>query len=277
MALLQFLKKELSCIYDECECRAVSRVLIEDLFNLKVIDFLSGNEHEFTEKEHRLLDEAICRLKNGEPVQYVTGVGRFGEFKFKVNSTVLIPRPETKELVDVISLENRGMSLRLLDIGTGSGCIAISLSCYNPEWYVEAWDISPGAVKTAIENAELNNVNVNFKCVDIFYADMPDNSFDVVVSNPPYIKPSEKSFMERNVLDYEPHMALFVPEDNPLLFYHEIALKCLKWLTEGGKLYFEINSMYHSEVEDMLSGIGYNHVETIIDYKGNYRFVKAIK
>lgn len=278
MTLLRFLRNELSSIYDERECSAVSRVIVEDLLGLKMTDVLMGKDLNLTVRDKEVLEKAISRLKKGEPVQHVIGFAWFGNLKFNVTSDTLIPRPETKELVDWIVEENKGKdSFRVLDIGTGSGCIAISLSSCNPEWKIEAWDISERAIEIAIGNAEMNGADVEFRCCDLFQTSVVKEKFDIIVSNPPYITPQEKSDMERHVLDYEPSLALFVPMDDPLLFYREIAEKGLDWINSRGKLYFEINRAYCPEVTDLLTGLGYTDVTPVRDYNGNYRFVRAVR
>lgn len=277
MVSLQDIGKKLSPVYSGGELRAVSRVLVEDLLGLRMTDFLVSGGVELSAPMQETLDKAIERLLAGEPVQHVIGYAWFCGNRFFVNSNVLVPRPETAELVEMITRENHGMSLRLLDIGTGSGCIAVSLARQNPEWQVDAWDISPEAVGTALQNATENRVNVDVRCVDLFAAELPQGSYDIIVSNPPYITPSEKADMEKLVLEYEPHLALFVPEDNPLLFYTRIAVKGQEWLTEGGKLYFEINRRFPAETVEMLETLGYRNVEAVKDCNDNFRFVKAVK
>lgn len=277
MVSLQDIGKKLSPVYSGGELRAVSRVLVEDLLGLRMTDFLVSGGVELSAAMQETLDKAIERLLAGEPVQHVIGYTWFCGNRFFVNSNVLVPRPETAELVEMITRENHGMSLRLLDIGTGSGCIAVSLARQNPEWQVDAWDISPEAVGMALQNATENRVNVDVRCVDLFAAELPRGSYDIIVSNPPYITPSEKADMEKLVLEHEPHLALFVPEDNPLLFYTRIAVKGQEWLAEGGKLYFEINRRFHAETVEMLETLGYRNVEAVKDCNDNFRFVKAVK
>lgn len=277
MVSLQDIGKKLSPVYSGGELRAVSRVLVEDLLGLRMTDFLVSGGVELAAGMQEAFDKAIERLLAGEPVQHVVGYTWFCGNRFFVNGNVLVPRPETAELVEMITCENGGMSLRLLDIGTGSGCIAVSLARQNPEWQVDAWDVSHEAVETALQNAAENRVNVDVRCVDLFAAELPQGSYDIIVSNPPYITPSEKADMERLVLEHEPHLALFVPENNPLLFYNRIAVKGLEWLAEGGKLYFEINRRFPAETVEMLETLGYRNVEAVKDCNDNFRFVKAVK
>lgn len=277
MVSLQDIRERLSPVYSGGELQGVVRVLVEDLLDMRMTDFFIPGKVQLSVQKEEMLDKAILRILAGEPVQYVTGFTWFCGNRFLVNENVLVPRPETSELVEMITSENNGMSLRLLDIGTGSGCIAVSLARRNPGWQVDAWDVSPMAVDMAKKNASLNNVVVGISHTDLFAAELPEGSYDIIVSNPPYIPPSEKKEMDSLVLEHEPHLALFVPEDNPLLFYNRIAVKGMEWLAEGGKLYFEINRRFHKETVGMLSGLGYRDVSAIKDYNDNYRFVKARK
>lgn len=277
MVSLQDIRDRLLPVYSGGELQGVVRVLVEDLLDMRMTDFLISGKVQLPVQKEEMLDKAISRLLAGEPVQHVTGFTWFCGNRFLVNENVLVPRPETSELVEMIASENCGMSLRLLDIGTGSGCIAVSLARLNPGWQVDAWDVSPLAVDMAKENASLNNVEVGINHTDLFAAELPEGSYDIIVSNPPYITPSEKKEMDSLVLEHEPHLALFVPEDNPLLFYNRIAVKGMEWLVEGGKLYFEINRRFHKETVGMLLGLGYRDVTAVKDYNGNYRFVKARK
>ena len=194
---------------------------------------------------------------------------------FKVSPSVLIPRPETEELVDWILSDNSQKGMRVLDIGTGSGCIPISLASDMDAPLVSAWDISEEALKVAVANAELNSVNVDFSRVDVLSDEIPDVKVDILVSNPPYITDSEKSEMERNVLDWEPGLALFVPDNDPLKFYRRIAEIGRDILDNNGLLYFEINRAYGKDTVDMLLGLGYRDVELRKDISGNDRMVKA--
>jgi release factor glutamine methyltransferase len=195
-----------------------------------------------------------------------------------VNESVLIPRPETEELVDWIRNENDlNKNLQILDIGTGSGCIAISLKHEFPFATVDAFDISNEALETARKNAAQNGLEVNFSEVDILNAPAFDKKWDIIVSNPPYVLENEKLQMHSNVLEYEPHLALFVPDNDPLLFYREIALFAKKQLNANGKLYFEINRAYGQATVDMLSELGFQHIELRKDISGNDRMVRGEK
>lgn len=223
------------------------------------------------------------RIAKGEPVQYVVGKAEFYGLTFHVGPGVLIPRPETEELVGAVELQN-AQAVRVVDIGTGSGCIAISLSKKFPNAKVEGWDISDDTLRIAKGNAERNESNVSFHKVDVLSVSPSEalslaegKRVDVIVSNPPYICDREKSDMERNVLDHEPHLALFVPDEDPLLFYRKIAELGVEILSTGGRLYFEINRAYGRETVLLLEGLGYSNVQLVQDQFGNDRMVCAIK
>ena len=224
--------------------------------------------------QEALLEDALKRLENGEPLQYVIGSTPFCGLTFKVDSRVLIPRPETAELVDWVA-KDAGSKGSLLDVGTGSGCIAVSLAHRLLGWKVQGWDISEGALEVARENSRLNGTEVEFRKVDILNASA-DSKFDVIVSNPPYVMESEKAQMEDTVLEYEPHLALFVQDTDPLLFYKAIAEFGHRTLNTGGKLYFEINPLLVEEMKAMLMGAGYRDVQVRNDIFGKPRMIKAI-
>lgn len=271
------IKKRLASQYSGRELNAVARLLAEDVLGLTMTDILLGRTDAITDDRKQELERVLSMMEKGEPVQYAIGFAFFCGLKFRVNHDTLIPRPETEELVNLILKENEIPELHCLDIGTGSGCIAISIADKRQSWIMEACDLSQGAVDTAKDNSLSNGTNVNIYQQDIFQADYPENSLDIIVSNPPYITPSEKEDMSEKVLDFEPHLALFVPQDDPLLFYRTIAGKGLKWLKEGGRLYFEINRAYAKEMTEMLAAMGYKDVMALKDYNGNYRFTKATK
>lgn len=247
-------------------------------------------DRKIDDTKSQLLAQYAQRLSQGEPVQYVLGYEYFMGEKFQVNPDVLIPRPETSELVDWI-VENYVEKSRetvekpvynILDIGTGSGCIAISLARLINNSTVFAFDISTGALKTAKANAEAQNIkNIQFCQVDILntensaYSHPDVDKFDVIVSNPPYVMNNEKKGMDKNVLEHEPHLALFVPDDDPLLFYRVIAKYGKSHLREGGKLYFEINQALGKETCQLLEDSGYSNVELRQDMFGKDRMVSA--
>ncbi len=271
-----YIRKELSGFYPDAEVSAMAKSLLTDVFHLSALDLYAGKDSDFSSENLRRLDDILCRLKSFEPLQYIVGETGFYGFSFLVSPSVLIPRPETAELIDWISSDFKGISgVRILDIGTGSGCISISLASVMEDAHVSAWDISGEALLVAGKNSELNGVNVSFSKVDVLGEDIPDMTVDVIVSNPPYIGESEKKDMEANVIDWEPGLALFVPDDKPLVFYERIAFLGLRLLGDNGKLYFEINQLYGLETVEMLHRMGYVNVELRKDMSGNDRMIKA--
>ena len=226
-------------------------------------------------KEMQDLDTILARLRNFEPIQYVQGIARFLERSYHVAPGVLIPRPETEELVEVM-LKEVPSGARILDIGTGSGCIAISLSKMLPDAKVTAWDISDTALRIARRNNEALQASVCFVQRDVLaYVPGSGERYDVIVSNPPYVTESEKQEMERNVLDWEPFSALFVPDNDPLLFYRRIAELGKGMLASGGRLYFEINRAFGEATATMLRAQGYTNLRVLKDISGNDRIVIA--
>ena len=273
------IKEALRGYYSDSEALALAKMLLVERFGFSSLELYGGKDKEVFKKDLDVLDEIIGRLKNHEPIQYILGVEQFGGLAFEVNDNVLIPRPETLELVEWIVDDfcDKG-SFRLLDIGTGSGCIAVSLAHRIKGAEVDAWDISEEALAVARRNAEKNEAKVSFKQTDVLKVTPSSMScYDVIVSNPPYITEKEKIGMEANVLDWEPGTALFVPDEDPLLFYRKIAELGSTALSDGGTLYFEINRMYGQDTLLMLKGMGYEHVELRKDLFGNDRMIKAIK
>lgn len=284
-AVLAFYLKQLSELYPPQEIDSMLNLVCEDGLNI------TNKETLFSESELLKLIAYCKKLKTGMPLQYVVGKTVFMDLTFIVNENVLIPRQETEELVYKIikeaspptPLHGRGEYetqmqdvLSILDIGTGSGCIPISLK-KNLVSEVYAIDISEDALKVAKQNALNNKVEVNFIQTDILNADenMFDKKFDVIVSNPPYVCESEKSEMHINVLNNEPHLALFVPNNDALIFYRKIAGLAKKWLKKNGYLYFEINRAFPEETRSLLAEEGYKEIEIIKDLNGNYRIAKA--
>lgn len=266
--------RQLSATYEEREAKAVARTVLEDMFGLTYTDIICGETERLTAADTMRLERAVRQLADGEPVQYVTGVAQFSGRTFHVRSGVLIPRPETEQLCSIVSekiTEAGDRHARVLDIGTGSGCVAITVALDNGESEVVAWDISDVALNVARDNAQRLGANVDFVRQDVL--DAPDDSvvWNVIVSNPPYICDSEKKDMEDNVLLHEPHLALFVPDDDPLLFYRSIARYAVGALKPGGWLLFEINAMYAKETESMLMGMGFEEIETRKDIFGKNR------
>ena len=266
-------------VYGEGEAQAIARLIYEVRYGLTLSDLLMGRDSSVPQDE---LEQIAIRLERQEPVQYILGQTEFCGRTFVVNKHVLIPRPETAELCQWIVLGNGLQGCKkILDIGTGSGCIAITLAAEMPEAEVTAWDISEEALKVAKENAKRTNVHVKFEQVDILH--LPSSilhltsAFDLIVSNPPYICNKERETMETNVLEHEPHTALFVPDDNPLLFYRAIAQYGQTALKEGGWLYFEINPLYAEPLQDMLSKMSYHDIEIKGDQYGKQRMIRAKK
>ena len=262
--------------YPDSEALALAKMLLVEAFGFSTLELYGGKDKEISGKRLDVLNEMIARLKKNEPIQYVIGAEVFCGWTFEVNENVLIPRPETQELVRWIETDWKSDApCRILDVGTGSGCIAISLSKLLEGAEVEAWDISEGALRVARRNADRNEAQVLFRRVDVLKACTEDCRYDVIVSNPPYIAESEKQDMEANVLEWEPHTALFVPDADPLLFYRRIAELGVSMLKEGGALYFEINRAYGEETVRMLEGLGYKQIELRKDNWGNDRMIKA--
>lgn len=272
--LIKQLRDELSPLYPQGEREALIRIVAMDLLKIGSTAFYLKDEITLDPTRQATLKNAIERLKKAEPIQYILGQTEFCDLTFNVNPSVLIPRPETSELVKWIVEENKKGQTNILDIGTGSGCIAISLAKMLPKAQVTAWDISPRAIETAESNNRLNGTKVTFVEQDIFTAS-EEATYDIIVSNPPYIKEVEKRNMQRNVLDWEPSIALFVPDNDPLLFYREIARKGVQLLKNGGKLYFEINREHGEDTCNMLAEYGYTNIELRKDFADNDRMIRA--
>lgn len=289
--------------YDDGEARAIARILIEELFGLSYTDIVCGATEQLSADDTLRLDTAVRRIEQGEPLQHVLGYADFCGNRFCVNGSVLIPRPETEWLVDegakLMSDGNtptdikKPKSKRILDIGTGSGCIAISLKLRLGDAYVEAWDISEEALRTAQDNADALKAEVVFRKRDALVSSAPTEQamdsinyseanilaapWDLIVSNPPYICDSERSAMDDNVLLHEPHTALFVPDDDPLRFYRAIARYALLTLNIGGSLLFECNTRYAEATGAMLSDMGFEEVTVSDDCFNLPRFVRGRK
>ena len=261
------------------ELRNITLMIWCDIFGRRATDIYLGKDNDLSPKELEELENIVDRLLQHEPIQYIRKEANFCGYTFGVEPGVLIPRPETEELVELIVRESAKKNPRILDIGTGSGCIAIALSLLLPEADVTAWDISEDALRIARKNNESLNGKVNFTKQDALAWEAGEESelYDIIVSNPPYITPSEKEEMERNVLDWEPELALFVPQNDPLLFYRKISQTGQTLLKPGGTLYFEINRAYASEMKAMLLELNYTGIEIIKDISGNHRIAKATK
>lgn len=267
---------ELTDGYGAGEARAIVRLVLEEQFAMPWTDVLCGAVDHMDEQQTSKLKSIIERLKQGEPVQYVIGKAEFYGREFHVEPGVLIPRPETEILIDEC-LHSPVEKKKVLDIGTGSGCIAVTMALECPEASVEAFDISTDALRIAAGNAQKLSADVTFRKVDILDTDKwPEAEYSMIISNPPYICNKERAQMERHVLEHEPELALFVPDETPLLFYEAIARFATRSLKKGGALLFEINRAYGKEVEEMMREKGFVNVETVKDQFGNDRIVKGL-
>lgn len=268
--------QELSGLYPETEIQSFFNILVEFKLHLSRIELALQHNFELNDDDFLFLQNVLSELKYQIPIQYIIGETEFYGLPFKVDKNVLIPRPETEELVDWIIQNHKNQhNIKILDIGSGSGCIAISLAKNLPKAKVSAIDISAEALNVAKNNAALNQVNVNFINSDILtIAKLPD-VFDIIVSNPPYVRELEKDQMQQNVLANEPHIALFVKNENPLLFYDKIAELAKNHLTENGVLYFEINQYLGNETVELLKTKGFKNIEVKKDIYGVDRMVKC--
>lgn len=267
---------------EEREARALAFVVLEDAFGLSRTDIYLGKDTAFSEDDTIRLKKILRRLEQGEPVQYVIGTAQFCDLTFRVTPDTLIPRPETEELVGwVASLLPSAAPCSVLDVGTGTGCIAISLAKQFPRAQVTAWDISEGALAVARQNAQANGVTVDFCRTDVLEvvnesaASAPSSDALYIVSNPPYICERERAEMEAHVLDYEPASALFVPDTDPLLFYR--ALARLGQQLKAAAVLVEINQAYGQETVEMFQSSGYSNVELRRDIYGKDRMIKAVR
>ena len=274
--------RKLAQVYDEGEAKAIARLAYEVRFGLTFTDLCLGKDTQLSADDQAQAAEICRRLLQQEPVQYVLGQAEFCGRTMMVNEHVLIPRPETEELCQwvVSEMSDERLEVRdfsILDIGTGSGCIAVTLAAALPQAEVTAWDISAEALQVARENARRSGVTVTFQQVDMLNTHHVPlaTQWELIVSNPPYICYKERAMMESNVLDHEPHTALFVPDDDPLLFYHAIAEYGQKALKVGGWLYFEINPLYADELTDMFCAMSYHDIETKEDQYGKQRMIRA--
>ena len=272
-----YIRQSLQDIYPPEEVKALSMLICCDMLGLDALDIYMGKDIILSVKEEQELESILARLHNFEPIQYILGEARFLGRTFRVTPGVLIPRPETEELVEMMLKELSPVS-RVLDVGTGSGCIAISLAKELPESQVTAWDVSGEALSIAAANSKALQASVRFEQRDVLtYEPCVADCYDVIVSNPPYVTEAEKQEMEHNVLDWEPSLALFVPDTDPLRFYRRIAVLGLEMLTSGGKLYFEINRAFGKDTVAMLCETGYRAVRLQKDISHNDRFVIAEK
>ncbi|MDB5158200.1 MAG: prmC [Mucilaginibacter sp.] len=275
-------KQGLAGIYDAQETEAITLMVLTEILKSSKATIKAFPENELTLTQQEGMDSILTQLKTGKPLQYALGYAEFYGLKFMVTPATLIPRPETEELVEwlIKSVSSRQWAVsNVLDIGTGSGCIAISLKKNLPATQVSAIDISPEALNIAKENALLNDVKVSFIQADILNlkSEIEISKFEIIVSNPPYVTLDDKKQMHTNVTDFEPHTALFVPEDDPLLFYRAIADFALTNLSENGLLFFEINESLGKETMELLADKGFKDIELRQDLSGRDRMIRAEK
>jgi len=277
--------KELNVLYPKQEIKNFFFMCCESFYNISRLQLALNTEISITKEEQTPIFDALHRLKQQQPIQYILGETEFYGLPFKVNKNTLIPRPETEELVSLIINDVTSSAVEkshsILDIGTGSGCIAISLAKNLPEVNISALDVSVKALKVAKENAVLNGVDVTFiedSILEICHSALDaESTFDIIVSNPPYVRNLEKEQMKDNVLNNEPHLALFVEDDSPLIFYKAIIGFAVNNLKPKGTLYFEINEYLGLEMINLLEGNGFENIELIKDMFGKDRIIKGVK
>lgn len=273
-----FIAGELKDIYPEPEVRSLTESVISYTLDTDRIAILRDPGRQPGNDQVSEIIRICKRLRKGEPIQYITGETTFYNCKIRVGPGTLIPRPETEELVDVVIKENRDFTGRITDIGTGSGCIAVALASVLPRAAVTAIDISEKALETAAGNALINNVKITFLKADMLRFDSGISlKAGIIVSNPPYVMESEKLMMHSNVIDYEPHEALFVPDDDPLLYYRAILDSTGILLEKGGRIYFEINEAMGSLMRDLMGSYDFHEIIIIKDINGKDRIVKGVK
>lgn len=273
--LLQLIASQIELDESPEEITSIIHMGMEHIFGINKTEIIVDRSINASKTQEKELKKFIERVNNHEPVQYIIGEAEFYGRKFKVNPSVLIPRGETEELVQLIIKENNGKKIKLLDIGTGTGCIPITILKELKGSRAFAIDFDPHVIKTARQNAEQHQVQIELMLIDILNEPIPQQGLDVVVSNPPYITESEKSLIKPNVLKHEPTRALFVKDDDPLLFYRRIAELAKTALKEDGGLYFEINERYGEEVQALLEVMDYSNVQVIKDLHGKNRMVRA--
>ncbi len=272
-----YFKKELASFYDKNEVDSMLYIFFEHYFGVTRTDFLLYQDRKLSESDLLLVIYGVKDLKKHKPLAYIIGEWEFFGLSFFVNEHVLIPRPETEELVQLIINDyDENPPKNILDIGSGSGCIALSLKHHLKNTTVTAWDVSDEAIEVIHKNTKSLNLKINVNKVDVLSVTKNDAKFDIIVSNPPYITHNEKTQMHINVLDFEPHLALFVPNESPLLFYDKIADIAVKHLTENGTLYVEINEQFGDEVASLFNKKGFKKVEIIKDINNKNRMVKAV-
>ena len=273
---INYFKGELFQVYDKPELEQLLQITFSHYLNINRIDLSLRKDEKLLESDFNKITHVINELKQNKPLAQIIGEWEFYGISLKVNEYTLIPRPETEELVQLIVNENNSPK-SILDIGTGSGCIALALKKSLPNTNVFACDISEKALEVAKENAHKNQLDVALKRVDILKWEKEEEKYNIIVSNPPYITLKEKELMHKNVLDYEPHLALFVENDAPLLFYNAILEFAEHHLTENGKLYFEINELYGNEVKQLLKDKKFKNINIVKDINEKDRIVSCTK
>ena len=270
--IINYFNRELDGYATKNEINSWAYIVIEHLFGYSKADYICNYNQKISKSNFHKIFDIVKQLKAYKPIQYIIGETEFFQLKFKLNNSTLIPRPETEELVSWI-LKHDFSSI--LDIGTGSGCIAITIAKLTNS-NVDAMDICDKALKIAELNAKINSVNVNFILNDILNTEKMPN-YDVIVSNPPYVQKSDILKMNKNVTEFEPHRAIFVDDNNPIVFYRKIASLAIKSLNDGGYIFFEINELYHKEILDLLNKIGFVDITLKNDINDKPRMIKACK
>ncbi len=269
--------KELDALYGSDEVSSFFFMLTEHYFGLSRLSLALDHSLQLSDQEESKLYAALTRLVNNEPIQYIIGKSHFFGSDFEVNEHTLIPRPETEELVQwIIEDHQYKEDVTVLDIGTGSGCIAVSLAQNLPRSTVFAMDIHEKTIDVASKNASINKVSINFIQADVLALQSLDMTYDVIVSNPPYVRELEKKMMQKNVLRFEPEKALFVTDDDPLIFYEKIAQLAFNFLAKDGTLYFEINEYLSEETKTVCEEVGFTKVTVKNDIFGKPRMIKAL-
>ena len=279
MTVLEFknvFNKNLESQIDKNELNELFFWLIDHYCKIDKIRYIVNENYQLNNQEENDLRKAIKLLKKETPVQYIIGTAEFKGMNFNVNSNVLIPRPETEELVDWV-LEGNPKNKKILDIGTGSGCIAISLSKFLEDCLIEAWDVSKEAISVAKQNCKKQKTKISFKLIDIRNNIYSDEKFDIIVSNPPYVTQKDKQNMSKNVLNFEPHLALFTPENDPLFYYKKILNFSQGHLKSNGCLFLEINENLSKNVQELLNDYGFHDIKLRKDFRQKNRMIKAVK
>ncbi len=275
---IQYIKNELKDVYPESEVQGLTRIVLEHITGWNYTQQQLNQQNKIPESAKQEIVTIVERLKNYEPVQYILGETEFFGMKLKLSPEVLIPRPETEELVKLVLDRNTNRRPRILDIGTGSGCIALALKYHLKEAQVSGVDVSEMALEIAKENAKLNQLEVEYFYADILrWEDFKWGHYDIIVSNPPYVRESEKIQMQKNVIAYEPHNALFVSDNDPLIFYRKIITFAIKYLSKNGSLFFEINENLGKEMYELFNALGFRKIEVLNDINGKKRMICGIK